>query len=409
MLPEFRSNTSMHSRRLKTGFFVLEGLNSFATIYYFYYFYFFMQRVYGYGNKANLVLAAVYGAFCTAASWWGGKFGQRYGYFTALKVGFGLMALALAPGPWVPSAAGQIVIFCLVSIGVCITWPSLEALVSEGEPRLGLQQMIGIYNVVWAGTAALANFFGGAMLQMMGGASLFYVPMAMELFMLLLVFWLESRAAGSSASTIASAHFAEAHAGADGLSSPHSTARSKSFLRMAWLANPFAYIAINTVVAVIPGVAQRLGLSTMMAGFWCSIWGFARVGAFVALWVWPGWHYRFRWMLVSYLVMIGTFAAVLVAPNLTVLLLAQLGFGVATGLIYYSSLFYSMDVGDTKGEHGGFHEAAIGLGNLAGPALGAAALQFMPAYSNSSTVAVSLLLVGGLGGLGMLWRSGNRS
>jgi len=399
----------MHSRRLKTGYFLLEGLNSFATTYYFYYFYFFMQRVYGFDNKANLALAALYGAFCTVASWWGGKFGQRFGYFTALKWGFGLIVIALAPGPWVHGATGQILIFCLVSIGVCMTWPSLEALVSEGEPRAGLQQMVGIYNVVWAGTAALANFFGGAMLQMLGAASLFYVPMAMQLFMFILTCWLESAAHRSASPANSVSEVSSGHSVAAEGSAPNLMPRAKSFLRMAWLANPFAYIAINTVVAVIPGVAQRLGLSTMLAGFWCSLWAFARVGAFVALWVWPGWHYRFRWMLVSYLVMIVTFAAVLVAPNLAVLLLAQLGFGVATGLIYYSSLFYSMDVGDTKGEHGGFHEAAIGLGNLAGPALGAAALQFMPAYNNSSTVAVSLLLIGGLGGLGMLWRSGVRN
>ena len=51
----------MLPRRLKTGCFVLEGLNSFATVYYFYYFYFFMQTVFGFGNRANLMLAALNG------------------------------------------------------------------------------------------------------------------------------------------------------------------------------------------------------------------------------------------------------------------------------------------------------------------------------------------------------------
>ena len=34
----------MHLRRHKTGYFVLEGLNSAATVYYFYYFYFYMEQ-----------------------------------------------------------------------------------------------------------------------------------------------------------------------------------------------------------------------------------------------------------------------------------------------------------------------------------------------------------------------------
>ncbi len=168
---------------------------------------------------------------------------------------------------------------------------------------------------------------------------------------------------------------------------------------MAWLANPFAYIAINTLIAVIPGVARRLELSTMLAGFYCSIWCFARLAAFFGLWFWNGWHYRFRWLLAAYVILVGTFASISLAPSLKVLVLSQIAFGAAVGLIYYSSLFYSMDLSKTKSEHGGIHEAAIGLGNFAGPVVGAAALQFLPQYVNSGTLAVSVLLLLGLGGL----------
>jgi len=69
------------------------------------------------------------------------------------------------------------------------------------------------------------------------------------------------------------------------------------------------------------------------------------------------------------------------------------------GLIYYSSLFYSMDVGETKGEHAGIHEAVIGAGNCCGPAIAAAALLLFPAHPSSGTLAVCLLLICGLGGL----------
>jgi hypothetical protein len=77
---------------------------------------------------------------------------------------------------------------------------------------------------------------------------------------------------------------------------------------------------------------------------------------------------------------------------------------VSVGLLYYSSLFYSMDRSETKGEHGGIHEAAIGLGNCAGPAVGAATLQLLPQHSQSGTFAVIVLLLFGLGGLVQIWR-----
>jgi predicted MFS family arabinose efflux permease len=173
---------------------------------------------------------------------------------------------------------------------------------------------------------------------------------------------------------------------------------------MAWLANPFAYIAINTLIAVVPGVARRLELTTMAAGFCCSTWCFARLGMFVFLWQWAGWHYRFRWLLVAYALLVASFGAVVLAPTVSVLVLAQLLFGGSVGLIYYSSLFYSMDCSDTKGEHGGIHEAVIGLGNCAGPAVGALALQLLPGNSQSGTIAVIALLLCGLGGLIGIWK-----
>jgi predicted MFS family arabinose efflux permease len=394
----------------KTGYFILEGLNSAATTYYFYYLPFFMKHAFGFGNEANLALVASSGLIYVFAAWWGGRFAQRFGYHPSLKLGFATMMLAMLAGPWCHSAAGQIVVMSVTVIGMCFTWPTLEALVSEGEAPAGLQRNIGVYNIVWAGTGALAYFSGGALLDKLGPSSIFYIPAAIQACQLALTFWVESK------SRFRSLDFGQAPRSAPlahRLSdfpplNPRPIAKAKMFLRLAWLANPFAYIAVNTLIAVMPGLADRLHLSTMLAGFCCSLWCFVRLGAFVALWFWDGWHYRFRWLLVAFLALMGAFVSILLAPTLAVLLLAQTVFGIALGLIYYSSLFYSMDVSETKGVHGGIHEAAIGLGNFAGPALGAASLHFLPNHPNSGALAVTALLLAGLIGLLAIWRNGTR-
>jgi len=64
-----------------------------------------------------------------------------------------------------------------------------------------------------------------------------------------------------------------------------------------------------------------------------------------------------------------------------------------------------MDAGEAKGEHGGIHEAAIGVGSCVGPAVGAASLQFLPQYANGGAIAVSVLLLCGLGGLLAIWKT----
>jgi len=399
-------------RKLKTWYFILEGLNSFATVYYCYYLYFFMAKAFGFGNRANLSLAALNGFICIFAAWWGGKFAQRFGNFTALKLGFFTMAVALTCGMFVPTVRGQIVVMGAMLIGMCFTWPTLEAMASEGETSAGIQRMVGLYNVVWAGTGALADFTGGMMLDKLGLKSIFYVPAAIMFGQVVITFWLARRARSCSVpESLVGERVGPPHPNplpeerenqsmlVTAEPNPRPIAKAKWFLRMAWLANPFAYIALNTVIAVVPGVANKLGLSATMAGFCCSVWCFARFAAFFGLWAWSGWHYRFRWLLTAYLALLLTFALIVLAPNLAVLVAAQIIFGGALGLIYYSSLFYSMDLSETKSEHGGIHEAAIGFGNFAGPAVAASSLYFLPQFASSGVVGVCVLLVGGLAGL----------
>lgn len=380
------------TQKFRTACYTIEALNSFATVLYFNYLYFLFRDRFGFNDKQNLLLAALIGLIYTFASWQAGKFAQRHGNFTALKIGFGVMAIGLAVGSLLHSLGGAIAAACVVNTGMCFIWPVLEALVSEGANPA---RAVGIYNITWAATNALAYFIGGTLIVKFGYQSMFDLPLAFILVQLALVFWIEK---------IHRHVVVEPHLPPSGADRP-SPARAKNFQRMAWLANPFAYIAINTLLAVIPGIAARFGLSPMIAGFICSLWCFVRLGVFVLLWRWPGWHYQFRWLVAAFALLILTFAAILNAPNLAVLIAAQAFFGAAIGLIYYSSLYYSMDASDTKSEHGGIHEAAIGVGNCLGPAVGAASLQFLPQYANSGAMAVSVLLLCGFGGLIGIWRS----
>src|SRR5208282_2588695 len=116
--------------RFKIVCFTIEGLNSFATILFFNYLYFFMRDRFGFGDRANLAFAALLGLIYTFAAWQGGKFAHRFGYFTALKIGFGLMVAGLAISSQVNSATGVILAALVTNIGQCLIWPTLEALVS---------------------------------------------------------------------------------------------------------------------------------------------------------------------------------------------------------------------------------------------------------------------------------------
>lgn len=392
----------MSPRLFLTGCFALEALNSLGTTWYFFYIYFFMEAKFGFGKLQNLALAATLGIVYAVSSWQGGKFAQRRGYFTSLGTGSAVMAACLTVGSMVSALAAHLAVAFTSLVAMALTWPSLQALVSEGQPRARLMTRLGIYNLVWSGFGAVAYLTGGAMIESWGPRSQFLVPASLFTAQFALLLWMRRGLASLALSQGAHSSMAGEEAAV-----PTSSVVPKAFLQMAWVANPFAYLAINTVVAMGPSIAKALSLSPRYAGYYCSIWMFVRSGAFGLFWLWPGWHYRFRWLVAAYVGMVGAFAIVLLAPSVAVLVAAQLGFGLCIGLIYYSSIFYSMDVGETKGEHGGIHEAAIGLGCATGPAVGAAGLWLAPAAPYASVWAVSGLLCGGLGLL--LWVRQNGS
>lgn len=398
-VPDFSHRTSYAPSVRTSGgkiyYFSLEAITSFATTFYLYYLYFLMRDEFGFSTRANLWLTALHGLIYVFGSWQSGKFIQRRGCFPALKLGFLGMTAGLALGASLPGAAGQIIGLVVWTLPLCLIWPALETLVTTGEDYAGTARMVGRYNVVWAAANAVAFFTGGWLWEQLGRSGLYGICITLMLLQGAFTFWLATAIRplpAHSPAAVVSGHVPEAVAFRQNIP-------PRRFLHLAWLANPFAYVASNTLGATIPQLAERFALSPTQSGMFCSLWFFGRVAAFIVLWHWTGWHYRFRWLLGAFVALLLGFGLTMLAGQFWLVLAGQLLFGLAIGLIYYSSLFYSMDVGEAKGEQGGYHEAAIGLGVCLGPATGAAALQFWPQLPNAGTWAVGGLLTLGLGAL----------
>jgi MFS family permease len=361
--------------------FLIELINCFAAVYYSNFLFFYMKIRFGFGELENLLLAALNGLVYIVAAWKGGAFAQRHGYYFSLYVGFSLFASAMAAGLFFHTAYAQVIIFALWSIAVCFIWPAIEAIVCEGSGKK-LPDMVGFYNITWAAGGAFAYFTAGILLERCGLQSLFWIPLgliAIETVLLIIV----RKAARPKQSSAGPAEI---------VTSEGRPADAKHFMHLAWLANPLAYVAINTVIPLVPTLSAKLGLSTAAAGIVCSVWMFARLGAFVWLWRWTGWHYRFGWLAGAFGAMVACFVLIVVAGSVPLLLIAEIGFGLTTGLIYYSSLYYSMNASEEKGAHGGLHEAMIGAGLFLGPACAAGALALLPSSAHAGVWSVSGLL-----------------
>ncbi len=389
----------MTAAATKTWVHVLEGMNAFACTFYFQYLLFHLRDQFGFGQRESLLFLALHGLIYTGAAWAGGRFGQRRGYLAALQLGFAGMTLSvLVAGAWPAHCAVQIGAMVCWTVSQCMTWPIIEALVSENESRAGVARRVGLYNVIWAAVGALAYCSGGALIERLGPGALYALPAGLHLAQLVLL----SRIAPGVREAHAQAGRVPVETAVPEAAAFQQKVPPALFLKMAWLVIPFTYIAINTLLAVVPQRSLALGLDTAKAGAFWAVWFFVRLASFVLLWQWTGWHYRFRWLVAAFGALAVSFCVLMLSQSLPVLVAAQAVFGCAAGLIYYSSLFYAMDVGEAKGEHGGIHEAVIGAGICTGPALAALTLHLLPDQPESGAWAVAVMLALGLAALGVV-------
>lgn len=396
----------MSSRAFNAGVYAITSLSTIASFYHFSYLFFLLHDRYGFDDRMNLRVAALHGAVYVFAAWQGGRFAERRGAIFSLKMGFAGLVACMVAGSLVTSAAALLAVMVAYTMALLLIWPALEALATADVPPDRVPHMVGLYNLTWSASAAIAYFTGGPLYDWLGAWLIFTVPAVLFLVQFGFVFWLARRVVtGPARPDVAEAVVAPIAPPVELRAHPE---RAPTFLRLAWLANPLSYVAIYTLLAVMPGIAGALGLTPTQVGVFCSIWFFARLVSFTILWRWPGWHYRFGLLAGGYVLLVMGFLAILIAPNLVVLVIGQVVFGASAGLTYYSSLFYSMDLSEAKAEHGGLHEAAIGIGICAGPAVGTLSLQLFPAWPHAGALAVTAVLVGGLVAMLTVWRRGVR-
>ena len=156
---------------LKFWYFALAALNTLGSTWFGSYIFFFLRDRFGYGNRENLWVSALYGFVYMLAAWQCGKFAPRRGFITSLKVGFAGLTIMMVVGALVNSVFGIMCALVGYTIALLFTWPALEALVSENETRAGVQHNVGIYNCTWALAGALSYFVGGTLYDRFGHAA----------------------------------------------------------------------------------------------------------------------------------------------------------------------------------------------------------------------------------------------
>jgi MFS family permease len=261
-----------------------------------------------------------------------------------------LLASALAlTGMW-----GVIAASCIFSAVGAALWPIMESYVSSGQHGGNMRRSIGIFNVTWMSATGAALLLMAPLVATGHASQTLLVLAPISLLSMFLLRWFPKKPA---------AHPPEhAHT--------HIAPQYAYLLRATRFVVPTSYIFISVIGPVLPFILRDLAIEDGLKTPIASVWMFARMFTVVILAQLTFWHGRWSTLAVGISLLAGGFAAIVLATNVSMLMIGLALFGAGHGVIYYAGLYYAMAVGGAEVDAGGRFEALIGVGYVIGPVAG---------------------------------------
>lgn len=335
--------------------------------------FFLARREYRFDEEQNLLLGLILGGTYIAGAVGTGPLIRRLTRTTGLGHRSALIAIHITMGllcflPVLSGAAWGVWVFAMLYSPLCgALWPIVESYLSGGRRGQSLRHAVGMFNLVWA-TAVVVSYWlmapvlkepgPGAMSQDAVGVSPLLVIVVIGMIHLVtIVFALLIR-------TSPARHVAGEH-------EPHPPVYVDLLRATRWLL-VLSYILVCALNPILPTRLEAIGAGTDAGARIASSWAVSRLGVFLLMQRWHGWHGRWRTTIWAGGALAGGFALTVLAGSIPVMLAGLALFGVGVGGIYCAALYYAMEVGAAEVEAGGKHEALIGLGYTVGPLIGLA-------------------------------------
>lgn len=341
---------------------------------------FYMTHRFGWSARENFAVAACQGTLYVIGALSAKRLAGRWKRIVALQTLYIIMPVfAISAGVFatIGWAIPTALIVAMETGMMGASWPLLESLVSAAGDPSRLSKRLGWYNIVWATTGAFALALSGSIIQHLPPWGFFGIVAVMHL---------------SAGTTITLRRFLRARitneqavaSATSAAESPQATdASSERILKLAlWLSRialPSTYVIIFSLAPALPTLYAIEKLSPALATVQCSIWFVARAVAFIVLGNTSFWRRHPVMVLAASITMLAGFLGTLTFGSLTgidfstallLMALAQFLLGLSLGTIYACSLYFGMAISRGSTEHGGYHEALIGLGQVLGPIVG---------------------------------------
>ncbi len=283
-------------------------------------------------------------------------------------------------------------IMAVRSLFMGIFWPSLEARITDGAEGGEMTRRLGLFGIACSVGLLLGPIVGGFLSDLRLKAP--FLASAGVGLTLLLLFVLAFRR-----DTVRDGHRHDPGAAdLDALAQGPEVRRA--FLYSAWIANAVGYAAASILRSIFPRFAKLaigsggLGFSGGATGGITAGVGVSMLLVFLLLGKYHFWHYRFRYLLLGQLASVAGCAAFALGSSFKLLETGALLFGVGSGIVYLSSIYYSLHGQSQRAGQSGLHEAVLCFGFAGGMLVVAAVNWYQESHFQVSHRAPYWLAVG---------------
>lgn len=287
----------------------------------------------------------------------GGRVTERMGADRCIYFGIGGILVAALLGRYAPDGWNINLALVLMGIFPGLIWPAASSTIMRGEDNNGVQRNVMRYNLGWSGGTAIAFFLVTPLMslggQNLGMRSLFLPPILLSVISAILVYFFVRKMMEAPDTQ----HQVTTNDGYELTADDR-----KIFRHLGWIMNPMGYVILTVSALLSPQFTTKLGLSFESSSMWLSLFFYVRLVCFIGLGHWKGWRYHIPTLMASYFGLGLSILIMILATNLAVFMVGQVVLGICLAIGFHSSLFYSMAGSEEKGEHGGSHEAMVGIG-----------------------------------------------
>lgn len=303
--------------------------------------------------------AGVYAASCLLS----GRLADRLGYRRSATLASLLIACVAAAYTQISTLLHIYILAACHGLVFSGFWPSILAWLGQGKSPAELLRSTGRFNIAWSSGMMAGPLLGGA-LYAFDPQTPFWLT-ASIIACVFLGLWFLPRFSPNAD-----------HAGRSDLA-PRPGARR--YLAAAWVANFSTYFTLASLRHLFPKYATDLGVAPGRLGVLLACIGIAQLVTFGILGRTERWQFRFSPLAGGQLLGIAGLGCIIFGSRPALFALGLLMVGVAVGITYSASLYYSLHTPDQAGGRTGAHESIIGAGFLFGPLIGGFAAEHIGA------------------------------